>query len=81
MMSLDFDPLADYSPEDIDVSKIKEISLSAEQVAELKSKIDASISTAGTIKEVLAVLTDVGKFAIQIGVKSLADGSLDNLMG
>lgn len=81
--NLDFDPLKGYDPAEIKLDDIKAVKMSDEMMARLMDEINDSISTAGTVNEVLAVLSNVGQFAIKLGVQVLAqsaEGAIDDLM-
>jgi hypothetical protein len=75
------DPLEGFVPSDINVEDVKVVALTDEQLVELSKKIDESLKSALSVKDVLGVLSAVGKIAMQMGVASLAKDSLDGLMG
>ena len=69
-MSEEFDPL-DYEPQDIDISDVENLEIPQEKIDEIMDKIDDSMSNAQTVKEVLAVLKEVGSFVVRVGFKLL----------
>ena len=76
---MDFDPLKGYNPADINVEDIKAVNISREQVDVLLASIETEIRSAGTVNEVLAVLSNVGQMTIKLGVQALAEGAIDKL--
>lgn len=69
-MSNEFDPLSGYDPEDIPVEDILAVSVSDQRKQELLEAIVEQMGSAQSVKEVLAVLSNVGQLAIKVGLNA-----------